>query len=44
VIRRHRRLVGVTSGGLLVVFGVLLATGYLTRFTAGLTRFSGLQI
>ncbi len=44
VFRRHRRAVGLVSGGLLIVFGLLLATGYLTRFTTGLTRFGGIQI
>lgn len=43
-LRRHQRIVGIVSGSLLVVFGVLLATGYLTRLTTGLTRFGGLQI
>ena len=43
-LRRHQRVVGLTSGGLLVIFGVLLAVGLLTRLTAGLTRFGGLQI
>jgi cytochrome c-type biogenesis protein len=42
--RRHRRVVGLVSGGTLVLFGVLLATGTLTRLTAGLTRFSGFQL
>lgn len=43
-LRRHQRLVGMTAGGLLIAFGVLLALGVLTRFTAGLTRFGGVQI
>lgn len=42
--QRHRRVVGLASGSLLVVFGVLLASGYLTRLTAGLARFGGVQI
>lgn len=42
--QRHRRAVGLASGSLLVVFGVLLASGYLTRLTAGLVRFGGVQI
>jgi cytochrome c-type biogenesis protein len=42
--KRHRQVISVTSGSVMVVFGVLLATGYLTRLTAGLARFSGLQI
>ena len=43
-LRRHQRVVGIVSGGTLVVFGTLLATGYLTRLTAGLARFGGIQI
>ena len=27
-----------------VVFGIMLASGYLTRLTAGLARFGGIQI
>jgi cytochrome c-type biogenesis protein len=42
--RRHQRVVGIVSGSMLVVFGVMLATGYLTRLTAGLARFGGIQI
>lgn len=42
--RRHQRIVGIASGSLLVVFGILLSTGYLTRLTAGLARFGGIQI
>jgi cytochrome c-type biogenesis protein len=41
---RHRRMVGAISGGLLVVFGVLLATGELVRLTTRLARFTGLSI
>ncbi len=44
VMRRHWRVVAVTSGGLLFTFGVLLASGELTRLTAQLSRFSGWQI
>lgn len=44
VLRRHQRVIGAVSGGLLVVFGVLVATGSLTRLTADLTRFTGFQI
>src|SRR6266536_4757394 len=36
--------VGVTSGSLLVAFGVLLATGELVRLTTRLARFTGLSI
>jgi len=43
-LRRHRSLVGVASGSLLVVFGVLLASGYLARLTRSLARFTGLAI
>jgi cytochrome c-type biogenesis protein len=44
VFRRHRRTVGIVSGSVMVVFGVLIATGALTRLTAGLTQFTGIQI
>ncbi len=37
-VRRHWRVVSVVSGGLLVGFGVLLATGELVRLTAQLSR------
>lgn len=43
-LRRHQRVVRLTSGGLLIIFGVLLAVGLLTRLTAGLTPFGGVQI
>jgi cytochrome c-type biogenesis protein len=43
-LRRHWRVVGVTSGALLVAFGVLLATGELVRLTTRLARFTGLSI
>jgi cytochrome c-type biogenesis protein len=43
-LRRHRAIVGVTSGSLLVVFGVLLASGYLARLTRSLAQFTGLAI
>lgn len=43
-IRRHWRLVSVTSGALMVTFGVLLATGELVRLTTRLSRFAGWQI
>ena len=42
--RRHWRLVGVTSGALLVGFGVLLASGQLFQLTTRLARFTGLSI
>lgn len=43
-VRRHRRVVALTSGGLLIVFGVLLSVGLLSRLTTGLTRLGGIQI
>lgn len=43
-IGRHRRTVAAVSGGFLVVFGVLLATGELIRITTRLARFTGLSI
>jgi cytochrome c-type biogenesis protein len=42
--REHARAFGLASGGALVVFGVLLATGQLVRITSELARFSGLSI
>jgi cytochrome c-type biogenesis protein len=44
VLRSHWRLVSVGSGALLVVFGVLLASGALIRLTTQLSRFTGWQI
>jgi cytochrome c-type biogenesis protein len=44
VLGRHRALVGRASGSLLVVFGVLLASGYLARLTRSLAQFTGLAI
>ncbi len=44
VLRQHRSFVGVVSGSLLVVFGVLLASGYLARLTRPLAQFTGLAI
>jgi cytochrome c-type biogenesis protein len=44
VLRRHWRIVSVTSGTLLVAFGLLLATGELVRLTALLSRFTGLTV
>jgi cytochrome c-type biogenesis protein len=43
-LRRHWRAVSLTSGALLVAFGVLLATGELVRLTTSLARFSGISI
>lgn len=44
LVRRHWRLVSVGSGALLVVFGLLLATGELTQVTARLSRFPGVEL
>jgi cytochrome c-type biogenesis protein len=43
-IRRRWRIVSIASGALLVVFGVLLATGELVRLTSMLSRFTGLTV
>jgi cytochrome c-type biogenesis protein len=43
-LRRRWRVVSITSGVLLVAFGVLLATGELVRLTAKLSQFTGWQI
>jgi cytochrome c-type biogenesis protein len=43
-LRRRWRLVSMTSGALLVAFGVLLATGELVRLTSVLSRFTGLTV
>lgn len=43
-VRRHYRTVALASGAVLVVFGVLLATGDLTRITSRLARFTGLEL
>lgn len=43
-LRRHARRVSVASGGLLVVFGLVLATGQLFRLTTSLARFTGLSL
>lgn len=44
VIRRHGSLIGAVSGSLLIVFGVLLASGYLARLTRPLAQFTGLAV
>jgi cytochrome c-type biogenesis protein len=44
LLRRHWRIVYVASGALLVIFGVLLATGELTEVTSRLARFSGVKL
>jgi len=41
VLRRRWRLVSLTSGTLMIAFGVLLATGELIRLTSVLSRFTG---
>jgi cytochrome c-type biogenesis protein len=43
-LRRHARGLALASGAVLVVFGVLLATGQLVRLTTDLARFTGLSI
>src|ERR671931_421122 len=43
-LRAHWRVVGLASGSLLVLFGVLLASGELVQLTTRLARFTGLQI
>lgn len=43
-LREHARGFALASGALLVVFGVLLATGQLVRLTTDLARFSGLSL
>ncbi len=44
VLRRHWRIVSLTSGTLLIGFGLLLATGELVRLTSVLSRFTGLTV
>ncbi len=44
MVRRHWRAVSLVSGAMLVIFGVLLATGDLIRLTTQLSRFTGLSI
>jgi cytochrome c-type biogenesis protein len=43
-LRRHAGGLAVASGAILVVFGVLLATGQLVRLTTDLARFTGLAL
>jgi ribulose 1,5-bisphosphate synthetase/thiazole synthase len=40
----ERELIGGASGSLLIVFGVLLASGCLARLTRSLAQFTGLAI
>ncbi len=44
LLRRHRRAIGYGSGGLLVAFGLVLASGQLVRLTSTLARFTEWQI
>jgi cytochrome c-type biogenesis protein len=43
-LRRHAHGLALASGAVLVVFGVLLATGQLVRLTTDLVRFTGLAL
>jgi cytochrome c-type biogenesis protein len=43
-LRRHARGLALASGAVLVVFGVLLATGQLVRLTTDLARFTGFSL
>jgi len=43
-LRRHAQGLALASGAVLVVFGVLLATGQLVRLTTDLARFTGLAL
>ena len=43
-LRRHTRGLALASGAVLVVFGVLLASGQLVRLTTDLARFTGLSL
>jgi cytochrome c-type biogenesis protein len=43
-LRRHAAGLAVASGAILVVFGMLLATGQLVRLTTDLARFTGLAL
>lgn len=43
-LRRHARGLALASGAVLVVFGVLLATGQLVRLSTNLARFTGLAL
>jgi cytochrome c-type biogenesis protein len=44
VLSSRWRIVSISSGALLVVFGILLATGELVRLTTQLSRFTGFSI
>jgi cytochrome c-type biogenesis protein len=43
-LRHHARGLALTSGAMLVIFGVLLATGQLVRLTTDLARYTGLAL
>lgn len=43
-LRRHAHGLALASGAVLIVFGVLLATGQLVRLTTDLARFTGLAL
>jgi len=43
-LRLHAHGLALVSGAVLVVFGVLLATGQLVRLTTDLARFTGLSL
>jgi cytochrome c-type biogenesis protein len=43
-LRRHARGLALASGAMLVVFGVLLASGQLVRLTTDLARFTGFSL
>jgi len=44
ILRRHRSAIAYGAGGMLVLFGILLATGQLLRLTSALARFTEWQI
>jgi cytochrome c-type biogenesis protein len=44
LLRRHWRVVGIVSGAMLAIFGVLLASGELVALTARLSRFTGIDL
>lgn len=43
-LRRNARRFSLASGAVLVLFGILLATGHLVRLTTDLARFTGLSL
>lgn len=44
VLRRRAREIGIASGALLMVFGVLLATGQIGKLTAELARYTAISL